>query len=136
MHIMYNLYLPVEGKYTKGWGSSAFSGPVQVAENFASMSTSAGAAIIARKPAAEAAEMQKRFNKQVDAQARAAGATPIRVSLPVKGTHFKLQKILALPRRQAVVRSGLQRLENRSIASSGPGYASFQWLRASGSRVL
>jgi len=77
MHIMYNLYLPVEGKYTKGWGSSAFSGPVQVAENFASMSTSAGAAIIARKPAAEAAEMQKRFNKQVDAQARAAGATPI-----------------------------------------------------------
>jgi len=109
MHIMYNLYLPVEGKYTKGWGSSAFSGPVQVAENFASMSTSAGAAIIARKPAAEAAEMQKRFNKQVDAQARAAGATPI---------------------------SGLQRLENRSIASPGPGYASFQLPRASGFRVL
>ena len=29
--------------------------------------------------------------------AKAAGATPIRVTLPVKGTHFKLQKILALP---------------------------------------
>ncbi len=96
MHVMYNLYLPAEGKYTKGWGSSAFGGPVQIVEDFASMSTSAGATIVARKPAAEAAQMQKRFNKRVDAQARAAGATPIRVSLPVKGTHFKLQKILAL----------------------------------------
>ncbi len=61
------------------------------------MSTSAGVAVIARKPAQQAAQMQKRFNQRVDARARAAGATPIRVSLPVKGTHFKLQKILALP---------------------------------------
>jgi len=61
------------------------------------MSTSAGVAVIARKPAQQAAQMQKRFNQQVDARARATGATPIRVSLPVKGTHFKLQKILALP---------------------------------------
>ncbi|MDP6637473.1 MAG: hypothetical protein QGG42_21450 [Phycisphaerae bacterium] len=97
MHVMYNLYLPAEGRYTKGWGASAFSGPVNVVEDFASMSTSAGAAVVARKPSQEAAQMQKRFNKRVDAQARAAGATPIRVSLPVKGTHFKLQKILALP---------------------------------------
>jgi len=97
MHVMYNLYLPAEGSYTKGWGSSAFGGPVQVVEAFASMSTSAGVAIIARKPAQQAAQMQKRFNQRVDARARAAGATPIRVSLPVKGTHFKLQKILALP---------------------------------------
>jgi len=97
MHVMYNLYLPAEGKYTKGWGSSAFEGPVQIVEEFASMSTSAGAAIVARKPAAEAAQMQKKFNQRVDAKARAAGATPIRVTLPVKGTHFKLQKILALP---------------------------------------
>ncbi len=98
MHVMYNLYLPGEGKYTSGWGGgSTFGGPVQVVEGFASMSTSAGAAIVARKPAQQAALMQKRFNKRVDAQARAAGDTPIRVSLPVKGTHFKLQKILALP---------------------------------------
>jgi hypothetical protein len=97
MHVMYNLYLPGEGKYTKGWGASGFGGPVQVVKDFASMSTSAGAAIVARKPAQQAALMQKRFNQRVDAQARAAGATPIRVSLPVKGTPFKLQKILALP---------------------------------------
>ena len=97
MHVMYNLYLPSEGRYTKGWGASAFGGPVQVVEAFASMSTSAGVAVVARKPAQEAAQMQKRFNQKVDARARAAGATPIRVSLPVKGTHFMLQKILALP---------------------------------------
>jgi len=97
MHVMYNLYLPAEGRYTKGWGASAFGGPVQVVEEFASMSTSAGVAVIASKPAQQAAQMQKRFNQRVDARARAAGATPIRVSLPVKGTHFKLQKILALP---------------------------------------
>ena len=97
MHVMYNLYLPAEGRYTKGWGASAFGGPVQVVEAFASMSTSAGVAVIASKPAQQAAQMQKRFNQRVDAQARAEGATPIRVSLPVKGTHFKLQKILALP---------------------------------------
>jgi len=97
MHVMYNLYLPAEGNYTRGWGASAFDGPVQVVEEFASMSTSAGVAVIARKPAQQAAQMQKRFNQQVDARARATGATPIRVSLPVKGTHFKLQKILALP---------------------------------------
>ena len=97
MHVMYNLYLPAEGKYTKGWGASGFGGPVQVVENFAPMSTSTGAAIIARQPAQQAAQMQKRFNRQVDARARAAGATPIRVTLPVKGMHFKLQKILALP---------------------------------------
>ena len=97
MHVMYNVYLPVEGAYSKGWGGSAFGGPVQVVEQFASMSTSAGVAVVARKPAREAAKMQKRFNQRVDARARAAGATPIRVSLPVKGTHFKLQKILALP---------------------------------------
>jgi len=97
MHVMYNLYLPAEGRYTKGWGASAFSGPVQVVESFASMSTSAGAAVIARKPERQAAQMQNQFNRRADAQARAVGATPIRVRLPVKGTHFRLQKILALP---------------------------------------
>jgi hypothetical protein len=98
MHVMYNVYLPAEGVYTKGWGAtSTFGGPVQVVPEFASMSTSAGVAIVARKPAKEAAQMQQRFNQRVDARAKAAGATPIRVTLPVKGTHFKLQKILALP---------------------------------------
>jgi len=98
MHVMYNIYLPGEGKYTSGWGSkTTFGGPVQLVEDFASMSTSAGVAVVARQPAKEAVKMQKRFNQRVDQAARAVGDTPIRVSLPVKGTHFKLQKILALP---------------------------------------
>ena len=41
--------------------------------------------------------MQKAFDVQVDTRARAAGATPIRVRLPINGKLFKLEKILALP---------------------------------------
>ena len=40
--------------------------------------------------------MQKEVAARVDAQARAAGATPIRVRLPVNGDHYKLEKILLL----------------------------------------
>jgi hypothetical protein len=41
--------------------------------------------------------MQKQFEVKMDAEAKAAGATPIRVRLPVDGKLFKLEKILALP---------------------------------------
>ena len=41
--------------------------------------------------------MQGAFDKKADAKARAAGATPIRVRLPINGKLFRLEKILALP---------------------------------------
>ncbi|MBL7133909.1 MAG: hypothetical protein ISS78_07415 [Phycisphaerae bacterium] len=98
MHAMYNLYLPAEGVYTRGWSKDpSISGPMQVVEGFASLSTSAGAVVVAAKPAAQAAAMQKQFDRRADARLRATGVTPIRVRLPIKGKLFRLQKILALP---------------------------------------
>jgi hypothetical protein len=41
--------------------------------------------------------MQQEADQQVDLRAKAAGATPIRVRLPLHGKQFKLEKILALP---------------------------------------
>ena len=98
MHVMYNLYLPAEGRYTRGWSKDPnITGPMWVVEAFASLSTSAGAVVVARKPAAQAAAMQKQFDRRADARLKATGATPIRVRLPIKGKLFRLQKILALP---------------------------------------
>ena len=42
-------------------------------------------------------QMQQAMNVRVDAEARAAGAAPIRVTLPVNGKLFRLEKILVLP---------------------------------------
>jgi hypothetical protein len=41
--------------------------------------------------------MQKQFEAKMEAEAKATGATPIRVRLPVDGKLFKLEKILVLP---------------------------------------
>jgi len=94
---MYSLYLPAEGKYTVGWGASGFSGPIRLVEQFTSLAAGAGAEVIKRSAAKQVAQMQQQMDRRVDAKARAAGATPIRVRLPIKGTLFKLEKILALP---------------------------------------
>jgi len=97
MHVMYNLYLPAEGKYTGSWGGSTFSGPLRPVEKFASLSTSAGATVVAARPAKQAAAMQQQFDRRAEVRARKTGQTPIRVRLPIHGNLFKLQKILALP---------------------------------------
>jgi len=97
MHVMYSYYVPAEGDYTVGWGESGFSGPLKVVKEFASLSTGAGTRVIAVNAAKQAQEMQKAFDAKVDARARVAGATPIRVRLPINGTLFKLEKVLALP---------------------------------------
>ena len=97
MHAMYSLYVPGEGKYTIGWGESGFSGPMQVVEQFTSLTTGAGREVVQVNASKQAQQMQKEFDARVDAQAKVAGATPIRVRLPVNGTLFKLEKILVLP---------------------------------------
>ena len=48
----------------------------------------------------QAMQMQQAFDQRLSAQAKAAGATPIRVRLPINGRLFKLEKILALPADQ------------------------------------
>jgi len=97
MHVMFSYYVPAEGKYTVGWGESGFSGPLQVVEQFTSLATGPGREVIRVQAAEQAQQMQKTFDAQVDARARAAGAEPIRVRLPINGTLFKLEKVLALP---------------------------------------
>ena len=97
VHVMYSYYVPAEGKYTVGWGESGFSGPLQVVEEFTSLATGATRQVVRVDAAKQAQQMQKDFDARVDAQAKAAGATPIRVRLPINGKLFKLEKILVLP---------------------------------------
>ena len=97
MHVMYNYYLPAEGKYTVGWGSSGFSGTLGIVKNLATLSTGPGAEVIRKNVAKQVQQMQKQVSARADARARAAGADPIRVRLPINGQLFKLEKILALP---------------------------------------
>ena len=97
IHVMYSFYLPAEGKYTVGWGASGFSGPIALVEEFTSLSAGPGAKVIQRSASKQVAQMQQQMDARVDAEAKAAGATPIRVRLPIKGKLFKLEKILALP---------------------------------------
>jgi hypothetical protein len=95
---MYNFYLPAEGNYTLGWGKSAFSGPLRIVEEFTKMATGPGAEVVERNIAGQAKQMQQEFDTRMDQQARATGATPIHVRLPINGKLFKLEKVLVLPK--------------------------------------
>ena len=97
IHVMFNLYLPAEGQYTIGWGKSGFTGVLRLVENFTSLSAGPGAEVIEKNIAAQVGQMQQEVDLRVDAEAKAVGATPIRVRLPINGKLFKLEKILALP---------------------------------------
>jgi len=97
MHVMFSYYLPAEGKYTVGWGRSGFSGPLRIVEEFTSLAAGQGPQVVAVDAQAQAVQMEEQMQTRVDQQARAAGATPIRVRLPINGQLFKLEKILALP---------------------------------------
>jgi len=97
LHVMYSYYAPEEGRYTVGWGESGFSGPLKVVEEFTQLRTAGAAKVVKVNAAEQAKQMQQAFDTQVDAAAKAAGATPIRVRLPVNGKLFKLEKVLVLP---------------------------------------
>ncbi len=107
MHVMMNYYLPAEGDYTVPVGlfgrKSGFGGPLRVVTKFAKMATGRGATIVSADAAKRAKAMQQQFDQRVAAQARAAGATPIRVRLPIDGRLFRLEKILALPQDELYV---------------------------------
>ncbi len=101
MHAMFSYYLPPEGEYTKPKGlfgrESGFGGPLQVVDEFASLSTGSGAAVVRHDAGRQVAQMEQQMQQRAAAEATAAGATPIRVRLPIHGKLFKLEKILALP---------------------------------------
>ena len=94
-HFMVNLYLPKEGKYTKPWSSDpAIEGPLTVVKEFRQLVGVMGRPKVDAEQAADA--LQAAAQAQADARATAAGATPIRVNLPIDGQLFRLEKILVL----------------------------------------
>jgi len=104
MHVMVNYYLPDEGRYGKSGGgmfggkaTSAFSGPLRQVDQFASLSTTDAGLVEKADRAAGNVQLQQMANQRADSTARAAGVTPIRVTLPLHGKRFRLEKILALP---------------------------------------
>ena len=101
MHVMFDYYLPPEGKYKVPGGlfspgRSGFSGPLRVVEDFASV-TAGGPQAQPAGGAAKVQRMQQQFRSHVDAEVRAGGGRPIHVRLPINGKRFKIEKILALP---------------------------------------
>jgi len=94
-HFMVNLYLPKEGKYTKPWSSDpAIAGPLTPVKEFRQLMGVVGRPRVHAEKAAQA--LQVAAQAQADARAAAAGATPIRVNLPIDGQLFRLEKILVL----------------------------------------
>ncbi|MDP6380037.1 MAG: hypothetical protein QF662_01725, partial [Phycisphaerae bacterium] len=58
MHVMYNIYLPREGRYTAGWGKKAFVGPLRVVEEFTSLGI-AGRQVVQVNAAKQARAIQQ-----------------------------------------------------------------------------
>ena len=94
-HLMVNLYLPKEGKYTKAWSSEpAIEGPLTVVKEFRQLTGALNEPAVQAENAAQA--LQQAAQAQTDAATAATGATPIRVNLPIDGQLFRLEKILVL----------------------------------------
>jgi hypothetical protein len=94
-HLMVNLYLPKEGKYTKGWGNApSIESSLTVVEKFRRLIGAPEAPAVDASVAANA--IQQAAQAQVDAVTAASGGTPIRVNLPLDGKQFMLEKVLVL----------------------------------------
>lgn len=94
---MVNYYAPSQGRYGRGGRPErGFGGTLRLVEEFTQMAVERGqpVPVDAEK---QAQAMQQVMDVRVEAEARAAGATPIRVHLPIDGRLFKLEKILATP---------------------------------------
>jgi hypothetical protein len=94
-HLMVNLYLPKEGKYARAWSSEPWiEGPLTVVKAFRQLMAGPDQPPVAAEAMANA--LQQAAQAQADATTAAAGATPIRVNLPIDGELFRLEKILVL----------------------------------------
>ncbi|HPD17502.1 MAG TPA: hypothetical protein PLE19_21405 [Planctomycetota bacterium] len=98
MHVMYNYYLPIEGHY-RTWllGKSTFAGPLREVEKFAALATGPERIVVPHDAQQQAQQMEEQVQARVEQEAKAAGAEPIRVRLPINGKLFQLEKILSLP---------------------------------------
>lgn len=89
MHVMCNVYVPKDGRY------SAFAGPLKPTGSFRQLRVQVAGQPAPRAAPAEAAQIQR----AVDARLRRAappGVAPIKVNLPISGITMKFQKILVL----------------------------------------
>jgi len=96
-HLMAQLYLPAEGGYKTGLlgaGGLSFAGPLRRVEAFSSISSAPTPPQPQLDAAAQAGQMQQQMTQRLEEDARAAGVTPIRVQLPVRGSLFRFEKIL------------------------------------------
>jgi len=94
-HLMVNLYVPKEGKYMRPWSSEPWiEGPLTVVKEFRQLMGGPGQPPVDAQVAVNA--IQAAAQAQVEAATAAAGATPIRVNLPIDGQLFRLEKILVL----------------------------------------
>ena len=96
-HFMVQLYLPAEGSYTTGLlGSWSFEGPLRLVERFTSIVSAPPPPAEQVQAEVQAKQLQEQFTRRVEAEAAAAGVTPIRVRLPIRGKSFRFEKILVL----------------------------------------
>ena len=96
-HLMVQLYLPAEGSYTTGiMGKLSFSSPLRMVKQFSKIGSAGETPEQQLQPDVQARALQQQFAARVEAEAVAAGVTPIRVQLPLRGQAFKFEKILVL----------------------------------------
>ena len=89
-HLMVSLYVPQEGRYR------GFDGTLRLVDDFTRMHGASGPVA----PGKADRELQQAFAENQKQQARAAGATPVEVRLPIHGKMLKLEKILAIGDQQ------------------------------------
>ncbi len=98
MHVMFDYYLPAEGHYTVGlFGASGFSGPLRVVKQYASLATGPERVVVKHDAEKQAQQLDEQVQQRVEREAKAAGAEPIRVRLPIGGKLVQLEKVLSLP---------------------------------------
>jgi len=96
-HLMVQLYLPAEGSYKKGiLGGLSFEGPLRKVEEFSRISSAGPPPAEQVQADVQAQALQEQFTQRVEGEAVAAGVTPIRVQLPIRGQMFRFEKILVL----------------------------------------
>ena len=97
IHLMAQLYLPDEGNYKKGlFGGLSFEGPLRRVETFSRIGGATEPPAGQVEAAAQAQQLQEQYTKRLEAEAVAAGVTPIRVTLPLRGKMFRFERILVL----------------------------------------
>ena len=96
-HLMAQLYLPAEGSYKTGlWGKLSFEGPLRRVDAFSHIASAPRPPQPQVDAANQAEQLQRAAVRRQEAKAVAAGVTPIRVRLPVRGQLFRFEKILVI----------------------------------------